>query len=297
MEPLIIEAAINGATSKRRNPNVPRSAEEIAVDALACFDAGAAVVHNHTDDIVLGGDGRHDSGAYLRAWEPVLAERPDAILYPTMSGGAAGRIAIETRYAHMVELHEAGVLGMAVADPASVNLASRATDGSVAPNSAVYENSPADIDWMFRWCREHAVAVHVSIFEPGALRLALGHYEAGTLPAGAKLQFYLMGPRSLSGLPAEEWALDVYLRLLGDADIPWMVGTPGDDCTATGLSRAAIERGGHVRVGLEDYYDPSPARRQPTNAELVREVVALAEACGRPVASCAEARSALVPRG
>ena len=37
-QPAIIEAAINGATTKDRNPNVPRSAEEIAADALACRD-------------------------------------------------------------------------------------------------------------------------------------------------------------------------------------------------------------------------------------------------------------------
>lgn len=299
MEPLIIEAAVNGETPKRRNPNVPRSTSEITADALACLAAGAAVIHNHTElpagTGLFDGDGRLDTQLYVEAWEPVLAERPDAILYPTMMGGDRGRIPVQTRYAHMIDLHQAGLLPMAVADPATLNLASRAANGAVVPSRTVYENSPADVDWMFAWCREHGVAVHVSIFEPGNLRLALAHHEAGTLPPGAKLQFYLMGPRSLSGLPAEDWALDVYLRMLGDAPIPWMVGTPGADIAHTPLVRAAIEQGGHVRVGLEDHYDHTGTRPQPTNAELVAEIVDLASAAGRPVATCDQVRSMLVP--
>jgi uncharacterized protein (DUF849 family) len=45
-KPVIIEAAINGVTSKLENPKVPWSAEEIAHDAQRCFAAGAAIVHN-----------------------------------------------------------------------------------------------------------------------------------------------------------------------------------------------------------------------------------------------------------
>ena len=44
---VIVEAAINGTTTKDRNPHVPRRPDEIARDALDCLQAGAAVVHNH----------------------------------------------------------------------------------------------------------------------------------------------------------------------------------------------------------------------------------------------------------
>ena len=39
--PLIIEAAINGATTKEQNANVPRAVNEIAACAFACIEAGA----------------------------------------------------------------------------------------------------------------------------------------------------------------------------------------------------------------------------------------------------------------
>ena len=48
---LIIEAAINGETQPDRNPNTPRKPEEITADVFRCLDAGATVIHAHTDDI------------------------------------------------------------------------------------------------------------------------------------------------------------------------------------------------------------------------------------------------------
>jgi 3-keto-5-aminohexanoate cleavage enzyme len=58
--PVIIEAAINGATKKDKNPNVPITPEEIASDALACIDAGASNIHAHCDPV--GGPDRSGRG-------------------------------------------------------------------------------------------------------------------------------------------------------------------------------------------------------------------------------------------
>jgi DNA-directed RNA polymerase subunit beta len=65
--------------------------------------------------------------------------------------------------------------------------------------------------------------------------------------------------------------------------LPWAVCAIGGDVTATGLAKIAIEEGGHVRVGLEDY----GGTRKPKNVELVAEVVALAKnlSKGVPIAT------------
>ena len=47
----------------------------------------------------------------------------------------------------------------------------------------------------------------------------------------------------------------------------------------------------HIAIGLGDY--PYPELSQPTNAELVARIVALARAMGREVATPAEARAML----
>ena len=54
--------------------------------------------------------------------------------------------------------------------------------------------------------------------------------------------------------------------------------------------KAAIDRGGHVRVGYEDGPFLADGRRAGTNAPLVEEVVKYARACGREIASPACAR-------
>ena len=88
--PVIIEASLNGGTPKSVNPHVPRSPSEIAADAIRCIDAGASMVHTHTDDPVRGGSGIHDPAPYLEAWRPILEARPGHAVVPDGAGGATG---------------------------------------------------------------------------------------------------------------------------------------------------------------------------------------------------------------
>jgi hypothetical protein len=52
-------------------------------------------------------------------------------------------------------------------------------------------------------------------------------------------------------LPPTRAALDAYLEMLDGASLPWAVAVIGGDVIASGLARLALERGGHLRVGLE----------------------------------------------
>lgn len=92
-----------------------------------------------------------------------------------------------------------------------------------------------------------------------------------------------------SGLPPTATALEAYLEMLEPSGLPWSVAVLGGDVVASGLAERAILRGGHVRVGLEDYAGPAT----PTNRELLDGAVALVQRLGRSPASIAEARAAL----
>lgn len=276
MTPLIIEAAINGATSPALNPHVPQGPDDISACALRCFAAGAAIVHHHTDDSILSA--RHTSEGYRAAWERVYAERPDALLYPTMGSGGA-HTNIRERYAHVEELIDLGLLRLTIIDPGSVSLAPNGPDGLPMAIDFVYQNTFADVRYMVDVANRHGVAAHVSIFEPGFLRVALAYHAAGQLPP-AKVQLYFGGPDLAFGLPPTRASLDAYLDMLAGTKLPWMVGVLGGDVQAT-LAQLAIERGGHVRVGLEDYAGPG----QPSNEELIAQVVELAQRVGRPIAT------------
>ena len=54
--PVILEAAINGMTTKDKNPKAPTSHAEIERDALLCYELGATIVHAHNSDIGLTGE-------------------------------------------------------------------------------------------------------------------------------------------------------------------------------------------------------------------------------------------------
>lgn len=282
--PVIIEAAINGVTPKERNPNVPRSPEEIAADALECFEAGAAVVHNHID--LTGVDEDWAAARYLEGWRPVLARRPDALLYPTVHFGRT------IGYEHLVPLAASGLLRLGLADPGSVNLG-RLDEQGVPTGSFVYANSFDTVRRAFEICREHRLGPSLAIYEPGFLRTTLRWWRAGLLPPGAMVKLYFAEEQGLLGapfgLPPTLTALAAYLELLEGCDLPWAVSVVGGDVTGSQIAPAALERGGHLHLGLEFYGGPGT----PTNQELVERAVALCHKAGRPVATPTDAAGML----
>ncbi len=286
--PLIIEASLNGSTSKDLNPNVPYSDEEIVADAVACMEAGAALIHNHTDESIFEGDGTLDAEKYARPWRTLLGERPDAILTPTMSLGQ-GPGAVESRYRHIEQMASEGLLAMGLVDPGSMNVSIVGEDGLFLPTQLIYRNDAQDSHYYVETCRRLQLGMSISIFEPGFLKFILAYHRAGKLPPGGMLKFYFAVDEFSYGLPPTVTSLEAYLGMLGDCDLPWLVSAFGEDCVGCGLAEAAIRRGGHVQVGLE----PFAGNRQPTNVELVEEVVALARSLGRPVATPAQAAQML----
>ena len=279
--PVLIEAAINGVVPKSWNPHVPRTLDEVRADIRASFAAGASIVHNHAGD---GATGPNGLDFYVQAWEPILAERPGAILYPTL--GSQGPVA--ERIGHFEALAKRGLLRVGAIDPGSTNLGVLGDDGLPLPSDSVYANSFAFIAQSVATCRRLGLAMTFAIFEPTFLHTVLTYQRAGALPRGTWIKFYFGGsggypgiaPRERVmpfGLPPTRAALDAYLEILGAAPLPWGVSAMGADLFECGIARLALERGGHLHLGLESY----AGKRQPTNAELIREAVALCREVGR----------------
>lgn len=282
--PVIIEAAINGATKKDKNPNVPITADEIAADSLACIDAGASIIHAHCDPV--GGPDDEVAERYLAGFRPVWDKRPDALLYPTINFGAGG-----LSFGHLPLLAKEG-LRVGLLDPGSVNLGGRGDDG--LPSGAfVYANSLDRIREIFQLHDELGLGPSLAIYEPGFLRTTMRYWEQGKLPRGTMIKLYLSEDRGYSGaafgLPVTVKALDAYLEIIGDCPAPWAVSAVGGDIGRTEVAPIALERGGHLHLGLEFY----GGDRTPSNVELVEEAVALCEAAGRPVATCDQAAEIL----
>ena len=286
--PVILELACNGSTPRSRNRHVPRTPDEIAEVALEGIALGASIVHNHNDEPMFTADGVHAVEPYLAAWRPVLHRHPDVLLYPTMAAGARG-IPVQRRWAHVEELARRRMGGMTLVDPGSVNVG--LTSDAAVPDAAAagpYQNSYADVAHMFDRTAALGAAPSISIFEPGFLRTALPFHRAGRVPPGALVKLYFGGQLEF-GLPPTAAALDAYLELLEPSGLPWSVAVLGGDVVESGLAERAVRRGGHVRVGLEDWAGPG----ERSNAELLRAAVALVERLGATPASIPETRRIL----
>ncbi|WP_205876774.1 BKACE family enzyme [Mycobacterium camsae] len=277
MGPVIIECAINGATAKAANPHVPVDPSEITRDALACIEAGAAIVHNHIDRYGISVE--QAAERYLQGWRPILAARPDALLYPTIHFGEGFSIS----YEHLIPLAAAG-MRVGLADPGSVNLGGTDADG-VPTGDLIYRNSFDTIGRAFEICHQTGLGPSLAIYEPGFLRATLAWWRAGRLPRGAMIKLYFSTELGYLGapfgLPPTARALDAYLELLDGCDLPWAVSVVGGDLCASPVAELALQRGGHLHLGLEFYR----GERTPTNVELVAEAVGLCRRFGRAVAT------------
>jgi uncharacterized protein (DUF849 family) len=283
----VIEVALNGVHSKVHAAELPITPDEIAADMIRCLDAGASICHAH-DRIDRDTTPADLERIVAATYRKVLASRPDAILYPATTWGGP----LRERWSHHAGLAREGLIKTGFVDPGSTNLGVLDDDGVPAPTEFIYAHSYADIRWWFEECERLRLAPNLSIFEPGFLQAALAYERAGRLPAGAYARFYFGGGEYLTarpgpfsfGMPPLLPCLEAYLAMLEHSALPWFVAVLAGDVVGSGMAREALERGGHVRVGLED----AAGAREASNAELVEEVVALAEAVGRRVATPAE---------
>lgn len=296
MKPTIIEVAINGSTRKSANPTVPETPEEIAAEALRCLNAGAAIIHNHIEDIRLV----HDAAAsrYSEGWAAILAERPDAILSPTV---ALADTAAE-KASHLEGCARLGAR-MGSLDPGSVSLASTGVDGGPGAVRYDYINGFDELDVTIDALARNRLGPSIAIYDPSFLRATLAYHRAGRLPAGAMVKLYFGGEYDLladrngpSGMPAVSFgfpptraALEAYLEMLAGSGLEWSVAVLGGDAVGSGIVRLALERGGHIRIGLEDYR----GERKPSNLDLLDAALAECRKVGRSVATCGEAAEIL----
>jgi uncharacterized protein (DUF849 family) len=245
---------------------VPWLPEEISADAIRCLTAGASIVHNHVDVVMV--DGPTAAARYLEGWGPVWRTVPGALLYPTVNAGP-----VEQSFAHLPLLAAAGCR-IGVVDCGSVNL-----------GGFVYANSRSDIDHQLGVCTESQLGPSLAIFEPGFLRIALQLWKQGQLPPGAMIKLYFGGDSGYLGgefgLPPTQAAFEAYMSMLEGCPLPWSAAVLGGDVVESGIARLALERGGHLHVGLEDW----SGLGTPGNEELVSAAVGLCSDVGRPVAT------------
>jgi uncharacterized protein (DUF849 family) len=287
--PVILEVAISGTNSKKINPLVPESKEEQIAEMDACLDAGATIVHSHSNQ--PDPDPEKAAEFYRDTFGPIRKKHPHAILYATANFDP--KVYNKTRTVWLPEVqcghHEIlareGLANMVLFDTGVVPLAGYDDQGLGSEDSFFwYGFWPGDSRFILDVCKRYGTGTSISVFEPGWMKNVLAMAKAGTLPRGSKLNIYF-GPESYSTMaPPIPEALDLYLKMMEGLDLKWSVGNIGGvSVMDTPLAQMALERGGSFRVGLEDW------NSGPSNVDQLKRAKKLIDSVGRHVVTGAEA--------
>ena len=271
MQPLIVNLAATGAVpSRRENPYLPLTPDEISGDCARCCRRGAAIVHLHARE--PDGSPSCRIEIYREIVRKVRGAAPDAIVCVSTTGRHFKSFA---ERAQVLDLE-----GDLKPDMASLTLGSMnfATQASV--------NEPSMIRALAERMAERGIVPELEVFELGMIDYAKFLIERGVL----RPPFYfnlLLG--SLGTLSATALNLALLVQAL----------PPGSTWAAAGIGRfqfpanaLAVAMDGHVRVGLEDSLYMDQGKLEPaSNLALVERIVRLAEATGRAVATPDQARA------
>ena len=292
--PVRIESHLNGERTKSMNPHTPRTYEEVAEDAIRCWDAGATAIHVHNTDFGLIGKAAFDD--YMKAWEGILEVRPDMIWYPTTCDNrllAEDQCGLE----HVPYLNKHANVQIAAVDTGIDQFVIDEDDNGYMVGRP-YGFDLGQIAQQVKLCREYQAAMIWGVYQPGHLRVARHYTDRGLFTPGTCWDFYLVGKYGLTsekpigtcGMEPSLESLYYYLDMISEAkhDLPWFISIWGEgDIDYKPIMRRAIELGGHIKTGLELHYSPN---RNPTNLELLQEAQDIAREVGRPIATQNEAR-------
>ena len=257
-EELLITVAPTGAeTSKEDCPQLPTTLEELVATAQECEAAGAAMIHVHVRDA----DHRPTlDPAILRDTVVALREATDLVVQ--LSTGGSVHDPLEDR------------LKVLDAEPDSCSI----TLGSTNFGDDVFLNPWPFVCELYQLSQERQVVPEFELFDLGqvhALNRLLDRYGP---PFGGRVHCDLvMGVPG--GMDGTADALVAAAAALPASVTSW---------SATGIGRstlpvmlAALSKGAHLRVGMEDVLTLRKGVPVASNAQLVTRAVELAEAVDR----------------
>jgi uncharacterized protein (DUF849 family) len=267
---LLVTVAPTGAeTAKEDCPQLPTTLAELVETACRCQEAGAAMVHVHIRD-----DDHRPTLDPGRLAETVAALRAGTDLVVQLSTGGSVHDPLDDR------------LRVLDAQPDSCSL----TMGTTNFGDEVFLNPWGFICDLYQVSQEREVVPEFELFDLGhvhALSRLLATYG---LPYGGRVHCDLvMGVPG--GMPGTADALVAAVNALPEQTTSW---------SATGIGRstlpvalAALAKGGHLRVGMEDVLTLAKGVPVRHNAELVERAVALGRLAQREPMTPAEARELL----
>jgi 3-keto-5-aminohexanoate cleavage enzyme len=274
----VISAALTGAlTTRDQCEAIPYTPAEIAEDAAAAREAGAAAAHIHarTDD----GAPTFSTDIYQEIYDEVR-DRTDIII--NFSTGAIGT-PVEERLDYVQEVQP----DVAALNMGSMNYAKYSESREDYVFDMVFENPFSEIRDLVSGMNDAGVKPELECFDTGHIGNTRPLLKEGILERPFHVSL-IMGV--LGGIPATVENLAHQVRQLPD-DATWQVIGIGREQWP--LVSAALSMGGNVRVGLEDNFYLPDGEMADGNAELVEHAAEMTRQVGREPATPDEARDIL----
>lgn len=273
MGDLLITVAPTGAeTTKDSCPQLPTTLDELVGTAVECQAAGAAMVHVHIRD-----DAHRPTLEVGRLKEAVAALREQTDLVVQLSTGGSVHDPLPAR------------LAVLEAEPDSCSL----TMGSTNFGDDVFLNPWPFVVDLHAEAREREVVPEYELFDLGHVH-ALGRLlrEHG-MPYGGRVHVDLvMGVPG--GMPGTVDALVAAVSMFPPEVTSWSATGIGRSTVAVAM--AALAKGGHLRVGMEDVLSLAGGVPVESNAQLVRRAVEWGSGAQRTPMTPAEAHALLGTR-
>ena len=268
--PCMITVAITGSLPRKsHNPAVPISVTEQIESTHEAFEAGAVILHAHVRNEDETPSSDPDKFAALL--EGVRRHCPEMIIQFS-TGGRSGSGEVR-----------GGML------PLRPDMASLSVGSNNFP-TIVYQNPPDLVAWLAAEMKRYDILPEIEVFDLSHLHQAAQMQAAGAFMKMPYVQF-VMGVKN--AMPADKDVFDYYRSSLQRL-------MPGAQWCGAGIGAAqltlnewCVAAGGHARTGLEDNVRLDKATLAPSNAALVKRVIALCDVYDRPVATPQQAREML----
>lgn len=302
MAKVIISCAVTGsAHTPTMSDALPVTPAEIADQAIAAAQAGAAILHLHARD---PSDGRPtgDPDVYAQ-FLPVIKQATDAVV--NITTGGATTMTVEDRLAAAVRFKpEMCSLNMGTINFAFFPAAKRITAWKhdweeayvVNSDDYIFKNTFRDIAYILESLSDAGTRFEHECYDVGHLYNLAHFVDRGLVKAPFFIQMIFgilggIGP-DLENLMVMKATAD---RLFGKDAFQWSVLAAGRHQMPF-LTQAAL-LGGHVRVGLEDSLFIERGVLAVSNAQQVEKIVRILTEMGHEAATPAEARSMLGLKG
>jgi len=277
---VVITAALTGVAANRNQCRwIPYTPREIADDALACYNAGASVVHIHARE--NDGSPSWRVEVFREIMEEVRKRCPIIINFST----GAVLVEREDRIAHIRELKpEIAALNMG-----TMNYAKYSPKRKAFVFDVVFHNPFQDIMYFLDTMSKNGIKPECECFDLGHLESVFPLMDMGLLK---NFQVSLiMGV--VGGMAATARNL-AHVAGLVPPGTAWEVIGIGQDQWL--LIATALALGGNIRVGLEDNFYLSSGVMAEGNGPLVEKAARMTRDVGREPATVEEARAILQVR-